>query len=187
MINKIFLIIVIIYNIFIFYITLSLAKEIVIKNDSENFYNIRNIFAENQNDGQLILNFIDDYYDFSILCHDKSYDINIDVASNITFNGNINGTVFDNNKSRNGKIILNFYKNNGNVVKFQNITFQNYYEDINVFGVPMIIVFAKTDNFLVKIENCNFINNFYPLLYLDVSYNIETNKEPFYIVDNCNF
>jgi len=51
----------------------------------------------------------------------------------------------------------------------------------------MIIVFAKTDNFLVKIENCNFINNSYPILFLDVSYNKETNKEHFYIVDNCNF
>ena len=35
----------------------------------------------------------------------------------------------------------------------------------SVFGVLMIIIFAKTDNFLVKIESCNFINNFYLLLY----------------------
>jgi len=182
MININFLV-VMIYNIFIYYINLSLAKEIIIKNDINNFYNIRNLIVENQNDDHLILNFIDGYYNFTTFTNQ----INFEVMSNITFVGNKEGTIFDYTNNKNGYIFLQFLENNGYVVTFQNITFQHYHEDINIKGIMIIIVFSKTDNFLVKIENCNFINNSYPLLYLEVSYNKETNKEPFYIVDNCNF
>jgi len=90
MININFLV-VIIYNIFIYHITLSLAKEIIIKKRSDNFYNIRNIIEENQNDDQLILKFLDDYYDFSLV----NYQINFEVISNVTFVGGKKGTIFE--------------------------------------------------------------------------------------------
>jgi len=184
MINIKFLV-VIIYNIFIYYINLSLAKEMIIKNNSENFYNIKNVIVENQNDSQLILKFLDNYYDFSLI----SNQIKFEVLSNITFVGGNKGTIFDfvygEHKSEN--IILQFLASNGNSVIFKNITFQNYSEDVNRLGVMMFIVSSRTDNFLVEFENCNFINNSYPLMQLDVSYNKETNKEAYYVVENCNF
>jgi len=130
-----------------------------------------------------MLKFFDDYYDFSFV-NDQ---IKFEVLSNITFIGNKEGTIFDYTYIKNVNIIIQFLISNGNTVKFENITFQNYHQDVNRIGIMLLTVSSKTDNFLVKFENCNFLNNSYPLMQLDVSYNKETNKEAYYVVDNCNF
>jgi len=130
-----------------------------------------------------MLKFFDDYYDFSFV-NDQ---VKFEVLSNITFIGNKEGTIFDYTYIKNVNIIIQFLISNGNTVKFENITFQNYHQDVNRIGIMLLTVSSKTDNFLVKFENCNFLNNSYPLMQLDVSYNKETNKEAYYVVDNCNF
>jgi len=69
------------------------SKEISIKYGDSNWNSLKSVINNNQNDGELILRFVDDYYLFKF--KDIPSFIEITVNSNIKFIGNEIGTVFD--------------------------------------------------------------------------------------------
>jgi len=146
------------------------------------------IIKNTKNDENIILKFDEKYYDLSKFPYEV---INIPVTSNITFLGRFDGTVFDFKKNDNGMMKFSNLKDNGNIVKFENIIFKNFGQelnsDINIFSFN-----SDTDRNYLKIKNCTFINNQYTLFDINISYfeeysNVAFNSEYFIIFDNCDF
>ncbi|OUM63280.1 hypothetical protein PIROE2DRAFT_10248 [Piromyces sp. E2] len=75
------------------------SKVIYIKHNDTSFKNLPDLILRNQNDKELIVNFVDEYYDMSEI---EEYAILISVATNITLVGNKNGTMFDYSTPRKG-------------------------------------------------------------------------------------
>ncbi|ORX64425.1 hypothetical protein BCR32DRAFT_273116 [Anaeromyces robustus] len=109
-----------------------------------------------------------------------SFDIQI--SFNISFIGNENGTIFDYNNKLNGSFIFTFFQNQGELLKFENITIKNYpYNNNNI-----IDIIVKSDNFFIFFNHCYFSkiekslsNNNYGALYYS-----ESGNEYMYIKDS---
>ncbi|OUM65922.1 hypothetical protein PIROE2DRAFT_6993 [Piromyces sp. E2] len=142
------------------------SKDIIIHNNDSNFLNIENV-VKSQNDKEITLRFVDDYYDMSLL----DFSIPILVTSNFIFLGNENGTIFDyknNFRERSGiqafyiksytrdfqMIITNCIFRNHKYSLFQ---FDVFYESQNNNNNKQVLP-------QIVIENCDFYNNIYKMI-----------------------
>jgi len=161
------------------------AKQFTIKNKDSNFQNLDNFINFNQEKNGLIMNFVDDYYDFSLL----PYTMDISVVSNITFIGNSKGTTtFDYHNNKRGRLIFTYsnYKDKNQIVKFENINFVNF-DPLNAGDTEMIIIQANSDHFYFVVNNCNIQNNAYRFLRLDYKCNKPSHNNTSVLIKNTNF
>ncbi|OUM62832.1 hypothetical protein PIROE2DRAFT_10749 [Piromyces sp. E2] len=160
-----------------------LAKEFIIRNNEDDFDVIKNINDVVNN--EIVFNFVDEYY--NITYSDSRYEITVN--SNITFKGNKNGSIFDylyeNNRA------LFFLVDNANskkyTIKFENIIFRNYNEDLNLSGMQLIRVKSISDNFYLHFDNCTFQNNYYSVVRVDLTCLKPSHTDPSIVFDNCSF
>ncbi|ORX42810.1 hypothetical protein BCR36DRAFT_361777 [Piromyces finnis] len=168
----------------LYFISESYEKEFIIRNSDNTFINLKKIINDNQNE-ELILNFVDSYYDMSI--HD--YVVEVTILENTIIRGNINGTLFDyNGQRRCSMIFLISNINKGKTVIIENIIFENYIpKDYNNNNQILQIKSESSINYYFKFNNCTFRNNNQDIL----SVNIEENKNIFddFSVEfnHCNF
>ena len=171
--------------ILIFTIVKVYTKEYIIRNEEEGFINLRPLFP-NFVGNELILNFVDDYYNVPI--SKSRYEIT--VASNITFRGNQNGTIMDYGYSRNYELgILHRYSNTYTVT-FENFIFQNYNEELDRSGMELIRFISSNDNFYLKFINCTFLNNSYSVVRIEETCPNSSHfdhSNPSVVFDNCYF
>ncbi|OUM69523.1 hypothetical protein PIROE2DRAFT_2621 [Piromyces sp. E2] len=159
------------------------GKTLIIRNNDDNFYNLNNVINIYQNSKELILNFVDDYYDMSIF----SNKFETTVISNISFIGNEKGTVFDYNFDCFGVYQFTFLNNLGNFVKFENITFKNFiFPNGSVNAINFIYIVSKVENFYLIFNNCNFMNFQNKIFDFNVSTK-NINNDSNFIFNNCNF
>jgi len=175
-----------IYFLLVFKLRAIFTKEFVVSNNSNDINNIWTIIKNNQVENkELIFRFNEDYYDMSL---NKEFSIEFNIISNVSFIGNINGTIFDYNRLRKGTIyfLLNLYKRI--TIKIENIIFQNFYiDDYYANGVFLIKFFSNHNNFNIIFNNCTFRNNEQSLLSLTMYCDYRTSENPTYIFNNCNF
>jgi len=164
---------------FLYYLLKIFAFEYQVKNDTE-FDTFASFVNGHQNSGELILNFVDDYYDFSLF----PSTIDITVQSNITFVGN--GTVFDYGKVPKGRLLLTYPPKGYLSVSFKNIIFNNY-GSTGLYDVEMMMINVHSDNYYFKFDNCTFQNSDYRLLRIDTEIHKWTHTHPSIILNNCNF
>jgi len=177
MIRIIFFIFLLLFNLKIY------AKEIIVEFNSTNFFELGSLIKNNQNDGNLVLLFEDDYYDMSVINTVSAVDISVN--SNISFIGNKNGTVFDYNYGKIGGFKFDFSRLKNDTVKFENITFKKYKEKVISQGMTTLTVFSSTDNYNMIFNNCNFIENEYVIL--NIVLTCKKTSNPFIFFNNCNF
>ncbi|OUM68069.1 hypothetical protein PIROE2DRAFT_4353 [Piromyces sp. E2] len=154
------------------------AKEVIIKND-DNFPYLFDILNDYQIENELILNFVDTYYNMELL---NVYTLDVTMISNISLIGNINGTIFDYGKKYKGtfQIIIN----KENTLKIQNIIFENFYtQDV----VHCIKINAKVPNFKIIISNCTLRNNDHSFFAFDLDYPQQVENDFHILFSNCNF
>eukprot|EP00833_Pecoramyces_ruminatium_P017708 jgi/Orpsp1_1/1191740/evm.model.d7180000088146.1 len=133
------------------------SKSITIKYEDNNFKNLLQIINDNQTGNELILYFPDDYYDFSSF---SFFTFNISVETCISFIGNKNETVFDYKGDSKGLMVFSILNNKHNIIKFENITFENYYANIkSISGHQIIDIISYTVNFNIIFNNCIFRKN----------------------------
>jgi len=167
----------------IFYIPKIYAKEFIIKNNDENFYNLNNFLNNNQNSNELVLYFVDNSYDMSLL---KETSIEVLIQTNVSFIGNKNGTIFDYKNGRKGNLYFILNNNKGEVVKIENIIFKNYYIEYYSF-VFSIAVSAYSDFYHIIFENCIFESNYGEILTF-MTYCVEQKQmEPQIQFNRCKF
>ncbi|KAG4092835.1 hypothetical protein H8356DRAFT_1081867 [Neocallimastix lanati (nom. inval.)] len=88
------------YKIKIFRLKVIFTKEFIVSNNFNGINNIWTIIKNNQVENKdLIFRFNEDYYDISL---NKEFTNEINIISNVSFIGNINGTIFDYNRLRKG-------------------------------------------------------------------------------------
>jgi len=162
------------------------SKEIPIKFDDNNWKVLNIIINNNQNDNELVLNFLDDHYFFEF--ENVSNMLNINVNTNIKFIGTKNKTVFDfNYKDHAFYFFYNERNYKGYTVSFENIIFKNYKYSSLDGGMGIVLVEASSENFGLFFENCIFQNNFNSLLRFNVK-NKKTDKEGYsFLMNNCKF
>ncbi len=164
------------------------AKEIIIS--SENINNIENVINENsKNEENLVLKFKEKYYDMSELPSDLLIASN--VTFSVTFSGYSDGTIFDFKNDFNGIINITYSNNIKSIIKFENIIFENFGQDIEPDDHMFSVNFDTDENYL-KFENCTFRDIHYTIFEMKISYNKENNNllfNPDYYItfDNCNF
>jgi len=110
-----------IYFLLVFRLKVIFTKEFIVSNNFNGINNICTIIKNNQVENKdLIFRFNEDYYDISL---NKEFTNEINIISNVSFIGNINGTIFDYNRLRKGVIyfMLNEFKRI--TIKFENIIF----------------------------------------------------------------
>jgi len=159
------------------------AKEFTIRNIESDFDNLPNIINNNQNDNELILNYVDDYY-YTTMSYER-YEISVE--TNITFRGNKNGTIYDFHHERNREFWIQFPSEKGKTVIFENFIFRNYYANYEMGGLHMFIVMAFTDNFKILFNNCTFEDNNYAI-FRAVIHNLKpTHTDPSIVFNKCKF
>jgi len=158
------------------------AKKITIHNKDNNFYNIKDLINNNQ-DEELYLYFVDNTYDMTYI---PLFSVALSIQTNTYFIGNPNGTIFDYNLSRKGTLQFNFSKGNGQKLTFENINFINFYDKNKNEGTYMIQVNANSDNYYVVFNNCLFQNN-QNILALLITCNINTHDDPSVLFNNAKF
>lgn len=160
------------------------AKEFIIHNNDYSFTNINYIVNNYQDDNELILNFVDTYYDMRSL---NIYSVEVNVNTNILFIGNKNGTKFDYNNDRLGRFIFIF--NNKNLsVNIENIIFENFDTNgVDLIGVQILLINTYKCNFHFIMNNCVFENNKYRLIDLVTTCTNENQLEPQILFKNINF
>jgi len=145
----------IVYKITITCVNVINALELTIKNDEDDFINISDVIYDNQIDDELILNFVDSYYDMTKVSN--SFDISVFV--DVTIKGNTNGTIFDYKNSFVKGISVD-YPYPGQTLKFENIIIQNFgnTEFDDEYGAIEIFAFFNDFNFIT--DNCTFRDNY---------------------------
>jgi len=175
--RNISLLFIFIYFIFISYNNKIYAEEIIIKNKDNNFYNFHNILS-NTNNKELILKFVDEYYDFKELSIKK---IQFEISNNVSFIGSTNRTIFDFSDSE-STFTISYINENQNTLIFENIIFQNF----KIYNSNDQLFNVKTYNFGNFIwNNCTFNNND-KLFYFD-NYNHSSEGEVVIQFNSCNF
>eukprot|EP00833_Pecoramyces_ruminatium_P008288 jgi/Orpsp1_1/1182320/evm.model.c7180000080817.1 len=157
------------------------AKEFYIKNNDSDFYNLQSIIQNNQDNDDLILYFVDSYYDMT----STPYTIDIVMSSNISIIGNKNGTVFDYNNDKKGRFVIK-YNSKGITFKIENIIFENFNPN-GINQTEIILITSSSDDFFFILNNCTFKNNQHSLFRSTVTCNIDSTTEPKIIFNNCNF
>jgi len=174
---------------FALYILLALmriqAKTIIIKND-ESYIKMKDIINNNQNDNELILEFVDNYYDMRKYKSFEIYNTEISIQSFITFKGNSNETIFDYKSNYYGNIHMSYEGKKNMLVKFENITFKNF-NPISQIHVGFINVISHVNNFQLQFYNCTFIDNMVNNVVLLLEPEKVNIIEPQVIFDNCHF
>ncbi|ORX82804.1 hypothetical protein BCR32DRAFT_292364 [Anaeromyces robustus] len=169
------------YILFIFIYEKIYSKKVIIKNE-EDFQNLSSILVNHQVDSELTVYFSNDYYDMTTLDY---FSMDISVSTNLILIGKENGTVFDYKNRYKCEMIFSFYSEKENLLRFENIIFQNYYA--NGDGVQVVKAQAYTNNYQVQFYNCTIRNNDYPfmaIIHFDTS--IEKTK-PDVLFENCYF
>jgi len=165
------------------------AKEVIIEIESKNINNFENVINENsENEENLVLKFKEKYYDMSNLPSER---IDIFITLNVTFLGCSDGTIFDFKKNNNGMMNITYSNNNSNIVKFKNIIFKNFGQDINQNDY-MFLINSDTDENYLKFENCIFTDIQCNIFEMNFSYlkeynNISFNSDYFITFVNCDF
>jgi len=161
------------------------SKIINISNNSTYFETIEDIINSNQNDKELIVNFVDEYYDM-INANKKKTAIEINVYTNITIVGNKKGTIFDYSSVTVNRWSF-FYGDKGGTVKFENIIFNSYYARTTY--IPLVTAANYYNNNLYMLfNNCTFQNNSYYIIEFEVSCtSYPKHLDPSFIFTNCNF
>jgi len=152
------------------------VKQITI--NKNNFKQLRDILKDKVED--TILYFEDEYYNMKYLGHDV---VDFYLKSNISFIGRKEGTIFDFRNSRDGALRIQFY-NKGYDFTIENIIIENFKSDSGVFALQYLIY---TVDFSVKIKNCTFRNNPFPLIAVVHSSPIKLEGEDIISIENCNF
>jgi len=173
------------YLLILFFLIKIKAKEIIIHNEDENFFNLINVINNNQNDNnELVIRLVDDYYNMT----EQVYNIELSLMSNVSIVGNENGTVIDYNKERRGGFLIAYSRNKWDKFTFKNLIFENYSTNgADLQGIQIISVFSKVSNIQVSLENCVFRNNDYRLFHALVTNNKIMNDKPQVIFKNCVF
>jgi len=167
---------------FLSYSIVVLSKEIYIRNNTE-FHDLMNIINENQNDNELKLYFIDEYYDFSTM---SSYNLNINVGTNISIIGShIDGTVFDYNNYSRGTFRFLYIGLKDETIKFNNIHWKNY-DPSNQSNVFLIFIMSEDSHFHMEFNNCIFYNNSYIISVNAASY-LPLGPNSNIIFNHCDF
>jgi len=174
------------------YIVLLIFKNNVFGKDIEikykdNFLNIVDIIKNNQNAGELNLKFTDNYYKFTELAMSDVFSIIITPQTNITLVGNNDGTVFDFDYDRRGTFKISNSDNKGYIVKFENITFENFCFKSFISGAYLIYIESNTMNFYTQFKNCIFRNNNLWLFNIAIKYNKNDYNNPSLYFNNCKF
>ncbi|ORX56027.1 hypothetical protein BCR36DRAFT_280853 [Piromyces finnis] len=157
------------------------AKLIKVKNNDDNFYNLKNLINNNQ-DEELIINFVDDYYNMTLI---EAFSIDISLINNVSLIGNINGTVFDyNHQGRKGPFKFSTEYNYS--LTFENIIFTNFNQELESF-VYILAITSKTEQFHVYINNCSFKNNNYDLILLNFTSSKKIKVDPQIQFNNTEF
>lgn len=173
---------IIIYAFFI-YIKNGYTKEFNIKNGEPNFINLNTLVNSNQDKNELIINFVDDYYDMTKL----SYTIDFVVDSNITFRGKKDGTtIFNYGNFKRGRFVFAIPNNSGNVIKIENIIFEEF-DSKGEIGLDILLFMPSTDNYYAYINNCIFRNNNYRIMRIELNYDKPSHEDPSVVFKNCDF
>ncbi|ORX63531.1 hypothetical protein BCR32DRAFT_273406 [Anaeromyces robustus] len=158
---------------------------LIIRNNTESFSNLQeyiNSYISAGHGEEIIVKFVDSYYQFSKL---NTFSVNIfSYNINVTLSGNDEGTtVFDYNNAKTGSINFVLYKN---IVKFENIIFENYhpYDQSKIYVLGSVVEY---DDFQLIVNNCTFRNNDYELIQLWSECKEKTQDTPQYLFTNCNF
>ncbi|OUM67368.1 hypothetical protein PIROE2DRAFT_5231 [Piromyces sp. E2] len=144
-----------------------------------------------QNDSDLIIRFVDDYYDFSKY---GLQSVSIFVNTNISLIGNENGTVFDFNYDKQIGITFQFdTKEKTKTLKIENIKFEKFYpKNSGGIGRTQVLLYFnfylnKSDNFYIIFNNCNFQNNNHELIKVDIYLDVATYDDYRIQFNNCKF
>jgi len=161
------------------FIKSSYEKEFTIRSNDSSFYDL-SVFIRNNLEEDLVLYFVNDYYDLSVV---KEFKWDINIMHDIYFIGNKNGTIFDYKKGQKGNFTLIYSRGKGETVKFENIIFQNYYKsDVNAININ-----ASTDMFHFEMNNCTVRNIEAKFLLVDLICNKQMQIDPQVIIRNSNF
>ncbi|ORX59216.1 hypothetical protein BCR36DRAFT_366402 [Piromyces finnis] len=171
------------WNILLLFVKILFAKEIVIRNDDDYWKNFANTLNNNQNDNELILRFIDDYY---IIDYVSNSALNLLITKKVIFRGNENGTVFDYIDKRIG-FNIKFSTNKDEKLSFENIIFKNYQEKVILNGVPLLDIQSSISDFYITFDNCIFQDNKYKIFQLKVDSFKSLKSEYHLIFNNCKF
>jgi len=139
-----------------------------------------------QNDKNVTIRFVDDYYDMTLL----PFSIPMTVNTNVIFLGNENGTVFDYKNNFRGVFDFTFIKYaNLCTIKIQNIIFENFSTNfVEYTGVQTFYIKSYIHDFQLIYTNCTFRNNKYSLFHMDIFYESKNyEKFPQIVMENCNF
>ncbi|OUM62264.1 hypothetical protein PIROE2DRAFT_11522 [Piromyces sp. E2] len=159
----------------LFFLLKIYAKVFSVKSNDTSFYDFHGFLTSNQQQNNVLeLYFEDDYYDISLL--DYYYDTTVE--SNISIIGNQNGTVFDYNNNKRGRLIFNFLSNKGYTLKIKNIIFENFDSMGSAELEFLMINSLKSDKFFLIIENCTFQNNYHRLFKIHFSCTEQTHMNP---------
>ncbi|ORX57107.1 hypothetical protein BCR36DRAFT_395258 [Piromyces finnis] len=173
------------YLFFILFFGNALLKVIPIRNNDNSFTNILNILKENENDKELILKFEDYRYDMREL----DFAIEHNVKYSIIFSGNKNGTIFDYGSNIKGKFRFYFVENRKEIIKFENIIFENFNnEGYNANGIFMLLFSFKFKNtYNIIFENCTFKNNSQDIINFSFEVLNINDGKPTITFNRCNF
>ncbi|OUM66935.1 hypothetical protein PIROE2DRAFT_5795 [Piromyces sp. E2] len=174
-----------IHVILFFFIDITFEKEITIKNHDENWNNLKNVINDNQNDEELILRFVDNYY---TVYYDNIFSsIELMITGNVSFIGNENGTVFDFLDNIIGYNIQ-YLRNKGDVVKFEKIIFKNSLVGFSTkYSIPLFAIRASTDYFNLIFSNCTFEDNKAPIMSVDITTSKSTASTYSVQINDCFF
>jgi len=158
------------------------GKDFYVRNNDTLFKDLNSFFIKNnQNYDQIVLYFVDNYYNMTEL----PYSIEISVNSDIYFIGSGNETVFDYDGKKYGRLIFNIYNLKEYKIKFENIILRNYYADVR--GIQMITLITRTIKYNFEINNCIFEDNMYTILHFSAYTNHQDNIEPKILINNSRF
>ncbi|OUM65638.1 hypothetical protein PIROE2DRAFT_7304 [Piromyces sp. E2] len=153
---------------FLVWVKNSYGKEFIIRFNDQYWNNLKSIINDNQDQGELILRFVDDQY--LLLPEYIHAPLNLMITGSVYFIGNKNGTIFD---FHNYKFYLKFEfenSNNLNHLYFENIIFQNFYDSsLTYSNTPLMYINSYSDNIKILFNNCIFRDNKSALIIVSIS------------------
>ncbi|ORY85198.1 hypothetical protein LY90DRAFT_663470 [Neocallimastix californiae] len=162
------------------------SLELIIRNNDPIFPNLNEVLDYNQNNNELILRFVDDYYDLTKLLH---YSIDVSVTTNITLIGCEKKTIFDYKNNKKGVLLFTLTGFKKDSVRIENIIFENYYTfDVGYNEINLFYLKAVYNTFYFHIKNCIFRNNIHTIGQIEVeNHNLKYIKSPQVVIENCEF
>jgi len=162
------------------------TKKTIKISNTEIFTQIVSIYKDNYPEyDELEFNFVDSYYDMTLLDYAQLFTIN----RNLTFMGNENGTVFDFKNKSKGIFRLNYNLSVEQLytVTFENIIFKNYDpQGQYIFAVEVTIAFDKIKSH-VEFNNCTFEDNDAEIVLHKTVCSTQIQQIPQIEFNKCNF